>query len=329
MKSWVWPLIAATMLGLAACTPKSGTASTHEPPETSREALKAVRDKLYEDALAKAEASHGDGEPALWKMADDDTTIYFIGTVHLLRPDLDWRSPEIDAAVNAADTLVFETDISSDAAQADMMRFVSKNGMFTDGRQLTSLMDDVEKAELQDALDYLGLPLGAVQPMRPWFAAINLSVVQIQKDGFDPNSGVEQILEKEGTADGKSFAYLETIDEQLGRFANLPDAEQVEFLVSTAESVEEGSEMLDVLVDEWADGDVNGIGVLMSNPDMMGSEAVYDALLKARNDDWVPKIEAMLDKPGTMLVAVGAGHLAGKDSVIEQLRARGHDVSGP
>jgi hypothetical protein len=87
--------------------------------------------------------------------------------------------------------------------------------------------------------------------------------------------------------------------------------------------------VLDTLVSEWVDGDVHGIGLLMSNPDMMGSDDVYDALLKSRNEIWVGKIEAMLEEPGTRLIAVGAGHLAGEDSVIEMLEAKGYEVEGP
>lgn len=109
----------------------------------------------------------------------------------------------------------------------------------------------------------------------------------------------------------------------------MPTDVQVDFLVSSAESIEEGGDVLDTLVSEWVDGDVHGIGLLMSNPDMMGSDDVYDALLKSRNEIWVGKIEAMLEEPGTRLIAVGAGHLAGEDSVIEMLEAKGYEVEGP
>ena len=327
---WGALIVSAGMLALAGCGPKGTIESKPDPsPAAEREARAAERDAQYEAALAAARASHGAGEPAVWTLADDDTTIRLIGTVHLLRPDLAWRSEAVDAAFAEADTLVFEADVSSPEAAGEMMRFVSNHALFTDGRQLTSLLDDAEQAELQHALDYLGLPLGAIQTFRPWYAAVNLSVIQMQKDGFDPEAGVEQVLEREGKAAGKSFAYLESIDQQLGRFAALPDDEQVDFLISSVEAVEEGTEILDVLVEEWEDGDVAGLGVLMSNPEMMGSDAVYDALLKDRNADWVPKIEAMLEDPGTVLIAVGAGHLAGEDSVIEMLRARGHAVAGP
>ena len=293
------------------------------------EAARAEQDAAAEAALAAAKASRGLGEPAVWVLGDADTTLYIMGTVHLLRPELDWRSDEIDAAMNAADTLVFEADVSSREAGAEMMKFVRNEGLFQDGGQLTNLLSDAETIELQAALDYVGLPLGAVQNMRPWFAAVNLSVMQMTKDGFDPNSGVEQVLIAEGNASGKSFAYLETVDEQLGRLARLPDDVQVDFLISSAESIDEGAAMLDALVDEWADGDVKGLGLLLANPDMMGSDEVYDALLKERNETWAPQIAAMLETPGTRLIAVGAGHLAGDDSVIAMLRAEGFEVTGP
>jgi uncharacterized protein YbaP (TraB family) len=292
-------------------------------------AAKAEQDAAAEAALAAAKASRGLGEPAVWVLSDSDTTLYIMGTVHLLRPELDWRSDEIDAAMNAADTLVFEADVSSSEAGAEMMKFVREKGLFQNGGQLTNLLSDAETIELQAALDYVGLPLGAVQNMRPWFAAVNLSVMQMTKDGFDPNSGVEQVLIAEGALAGKSFAYLETVDDQLGRLAGLPNDVQVDFLISSAESIDEGAAMLDALVDEWADGDVTGLGLLLANPDMMGSDEVYDALLKERNETWAPKIAAMLETPGTRLIAVGAGHLAGDDSVIAMLRADGFEVTGP
>jgi uncharacterized protein len=324
-------LAISLILGVALAGPVACKEKAPDPAAIAAqaEAARAEQDAAAAAALAAAKASRGSGEPAVWVLSDADTTLYIMGTVHLLRPELDWRSDEIDAAMNAADTLVFEADVSSPEAGAEMMKFVRNEGLFQDGGQLTNLLSDAETIELQAALDYVGLPLGAVQNMRPWFAAVNLSVMQMTKDGFDPNSGVEQVLIAEGTMAGKSFVYLETVDDQLGRLAGLPDDVQVDFLISSAESIDEGAAMLDALVDEWADGDVNGLGLLLANPDMMGSEEVYDALLKERNETWAPQIAAMLETPGTRLIAVGAGHLAGDDSVIAMLRADGFEVAGP
>ena len=324
----LWLTAAGILLALAGCNRDSSSNESAERPE-DRAALIAAQKAAYGEALAAAQASHGAGQPAMWVLKDEDTTLHIMGTVHLLRPDLDWRSEEIDAALEAADTVVFEADVTSEQAASDMMKFISTKGMFTDGRQLTNLLTDDEKAELETALGKVGLPLGAVQPMKPWWAAVNLSVMQIQKEGFDPNSGVETVLQFEAEQDGKAFAYLETIDQQLGQLAAMSDELQVDFLISSATSIEEGGDVLDALVAEWADGDVNGIGVLMSNPEMTGSDELYDALLVKRNKAWVGQIAAMLDEPGTRLIAVGTGHLAGDDSVIHLLRNEGYEVTGP
>ncbi|MCX7676523.1 MAG: TraB/GumN family protein, partial [Alteraurantiacibacter sp.] len=54
---------------------------------------------------------------------------------------------------------------------------------------------------------------------------------------------------------------------------------------------------------------------------------LYDRLLIQRNANWVRWIERRLEQPGTVFVAVGAGHLAGPGSVQDQLQERGHVVS--
>lgn len=44
--------------------------------------------------------------PALWKLADADTTIYLFGTIHILPKDLPWRTPVLEHAIAASDELV-------------------------------------------------------------------------------------------------------------------------------------------------------------------------------------------------------------------------------
>ena len=119
-----------------------------------------------------------------------------MGTVHLLRPDLDWRTDEINAAIAAADTVVFEADTTSEQAGRELMTFFTSQGLFNDGTQLTSLMTEAEVEVLKEALKEVDLPIEAIQPMRPWYAAINLSVMQMMQEGFDPAAGVETTIER-------------------------------------------------------------------------------------------------------------------------------------
>ncbi|MBI1252936.1 MAG: hypothetical protein GC196_01155 [Hyphomonas sp.] len=330
---------AAALLVLAGCQKQSEKAAPAaevaeaEPaacrrPADSAAAMAAMAQ--YEaEAIAAAEASRGAGQPAMWTLKDEDTTLYILGTVHLLRPDLDWRTPEIDQAIRSADTVVFEADTTSEQAGRDLMKFFTSQGMFTDGTQLTSLLTPEETDQLKLALTELSLPIEAIQPMRPWYAALNLSIMQMTEEGFDPAAGVEMKIEADAKANGAAFEYLETVDQQLGEFAALDNCAQVDFLLMSAEALKQGTDVLDLLVSEWADGDAVGLGALMSSPEAFGSEAAYAALLTNRNARWTPLIAGMLDEPGTRLIAVGAGHLVGQDSVIAMLQAEGYEVTGP
>ena len=334
LKRLIPAALAVSALVFAACQREGGATepvavAEAAPAACERTADPAAMAEAEARAIAAATASRGAGQPAMWTLKDENTTLHILGTVHLLRPDLEWRTPEIGAAIAAADTVVFEADTTSADAGRELMKFFSTQGMFTDGTQLTSLLTEAETAVLTEALTQVGLPLEAVQPMRPWYAALNLSVMQMTAEGFDPASGVEMKIEAEAKEHGAAFDYLETVDQQLGEFARLDNCAQVEFLMMTAASLDEGVEVLDLLVSEWADGDAAGLGALMASPDSFGSQSAYEALLTNRNARWVPLIAGKLEQPGTQLIAVGAGHLVGEDSVIAMLRAEGYEVAGP
>lgn len=331
-------LAAGALIVLGGCEPSktedlaplSGTDSEVAACDaTQRAQLRATRPEIEAKALEAASASRGSGAPALWTMRDEDTTLYFLGTVHLLRPELDWQTPEIEAAIAAADTIVFEADTTSPEAQRELMKFYTTQGFFTDGTQLTSLLSETEIEELEAALETVGLPIEALLPHRPWMAAVNISVKQMLDEGFDPEAGVEQVIEQIALERGADFAFLETVEQQLGGLAGLSHCDQVDFLMATVDGVGEGAGALDLLVNEWVDGDVNGLGLMMANPEMLGSQPIYDVMMTDRNARWLPQITAMLDQPGTTLIAVGAGHLAGEDSVIQMLREEGYMVEGP
>ena len=306
-------------------TPAAETVA-EAPERSSKEDLLAD----FNTALETAQASAGPGSPAMWTLSDDDTTIHLFGTVHLLRPELEWRTEVFDAAFDSADKIVFEVDMTSPEAQRSIATDFLARGMYQDGRTLREVLVDSDEAVISAGFDSIGVPLDAMNTFEPWMASVNLGVMSLVNDGYDPNSGVETVIEAEGRDAGKSFGYLETISQQADAFDLLPEEAQIGMLYESALLLDETPRMLDLLVDEWADGDVAGIGTLVANPDGVGfGDAAYQSLLVDRNQNWVPQIEAMLDESGTVFIAVGAGHLAGPDSVITMLRDKGYTIEGP
>ena len=278
------------------------------------------------EALKVAASTHGPGSPAMWRVADEDTTLYLFGTVHLLKPETEWRTEKFDTAFAEANRLITEIDTDSPEGLAAIQGLMVERGVLTDGSTLSDLLTDEQEVAVSEALESVGVPLAAVDPLQPWFAGLNLSLMQIQQSGYSPTSGVETILTAEAKATGMSFGFLENAEQQLDALAGGSLEEQIEGLVFTAETLDLGTEILGALVDEWADGDLDGLGVIIADPSTIGGDEAYERLLVNRNANWVPQIQAMLETPGTSMIAVGAAHLAGPDSVVNMLKAEGLDV---
>jgi uncharacterized protein YbaP (TraB family) len=329
-------IIAASACALlAACnTDGSGdetSAVVAEGVETSVEAPPVTVEKAdaraeMAKALAAAAATDGPGAPAMWRVADEDTTLYLFGTVHLLKPETEWQTDKFNAAFAEAGHLVTEVDTDSPEGLAAITQLMQQRGVFTDGRTLTGLLDDEQEAVVASALDDIGVPIAALDRLYPWFAGLNMGLIQIQQSGYSPESGVETVLTAQAKEQGMTFGYLETAEQQMNALAGGTLDEQIEGLVFTAQTLDLGPELLGALVDEWADGDVAGLGAIMADPTAIGGEDAYQRLLVDRNENWIPQIVAMLDDPGTSLIAVGAAHLAGPDSVVNMLRAEGLTV---
>ena len=258
--------------------------------------------------------------PALWQVADSDTTIYLFGTVHALPQATTWYDGRIERAFNSADELVTEIDTADAGASAQALQTAS---MLPEGQSLRALMSADDRQKYEAALVGLGLPVEALDRYEPWFAAMNLSLLPVVRAGYDPQSGVEQALG--GRADTKKRAALETVEEQIALFDTLPQEAQLELLDETVEKIDEATSTLNAMVAEWVEGDAVELARLLNAE--LADPVLYERLLTARNANWAGWIENRLQQPGTVFVAVGAGHLAGKGSVQEQLERRGVKVT--
>lgn len=264
----------------------------------------------------------GDG-PALWVVRDEDSTLYLFGSVHVLRPITAWETPRIKAAFEASSDVWME--ISNPDDQAAIVPLIQQHGL-SPQTPLSSLLTADEFADLDAAAQTMGATAAQLDPMRPWLAGLTLSVAPLTKAGYDPKSGVELILKSRAEAAGKPIHGFETIDEQVRILAGLPEAAQVDFLRTTLEDFDEAVTLLDGMVTAWSGGDVDELDRIIVEEMKVDAPAVYDALLVRRNANWTAQIETLLKGSGTTFIVVGAGHLAGADSVQSMLQAKGVDV---
>lgn len=262
--------------------------------------------------------------PALWQVSDPDTNIYLFGTIHLLPKGYQWRTRALDQAIASSDTLVVETIIDP-ANPQPLVQELMRLGYANDLPPLASRISPEKRPQLEAAIAKTGLPRAAFDKMRTWAAAFTLLGVQYKELGIQGESGVEENLRNAFLAAGKPIGQLETNGEQLGFFNDLPEHAERELLESAIDTPAQAKEDFSKMLRGWATGDVSAIanafhGELVDSPELL------DALITRRNANWSRWVEQRLAAPGTVFLAVGAGHLAGPGSLQDLLESRGYRV---
>lgn len=262
-------------------------------------------------------------QPAFWAVKDADSTIYLLGTVHLLKPDTQWRTPQLDAAIAEAKELWLELASTNPEKMAgEMMPLIAQYGL-SPTRRLSADLSADEMKTLDEAAKLSGLTGAQLDMFRPWFAALTISTSAMTHAGYDPMSGVDSKIEGIFGERGITPKGLETAEQQIKVFAGMSREDELDYLRQTIEDYREASVELDKMVTHWATGDIAAMEEMFVT-EMKDEDAdLYAALLTNRNANWVVEIENLLKGSGTTFIAVGAGHLIGPDSVIAMLDAKG------
>lgn len=262
--------------------------------------------------------------PALWAVSDADTTIYLFGTIHLLPSGLKWRTPKIDQAMAKSQELVVET-IVDEKNPAKLLSAMASLGF--NAPNLPPVAERVpaaKRAALAEAIKKTGLPPQAFDRMKTWAVAINLLGLKFRE--LSLGRGVEPVLRDDFTAQNKPIGELESNLEQLSYFDRLPESAQRNLLEGAIEDSSSMKREFGAMLDAWTRGDVKQISRTFDS-DLATVPAMRDALIRQRNANWARWIEQRMSQPGTIMIAVGAGHLAGSQSVVEALKKDGFKVT--
>jgi uncharacterized protein YbaP (TraB family) len=274
-------------------------------------------------AAVQEQAAPAPMRPALFVARDADSTLYLFGTVHIRRPGSEWGGPNAQEALAEADEVWTEMEIA-DATESEVQALVLSRGMAPADRPLSSWLNKEERAQLNAAVERLGASPAMFERMRPWLAAMTLSVMPMLQQGYDPEAGADRaIIGAAGQARQRAF---ETAAQQVGFFADLSDTAQREYLMDTVNSVDEDAEGIDALSGAWERGDLDQLETLVLNDFRQSYPELFQVIFTQRNHAWTDTLMQELDGAGVDFVAVGAGHLLGEDGLVELLRARGVSV---
>ena len=262
-----------------------------------------------------------DADPAMFVVHDTDTTIYLFGTFHALDGKSDWFNDEVKAAFDASGELVMEAVLPE--SFASLQPLIARYAIDPQGRTLPSRLDARTYRALQEALAGAGLPPTAFDRYEPWYAALALAVLGTQRLGLGGEAGPETVLTAAANARHIPIGELEGFELQLRMLDEMPEAMQLAQLAETIAQNEEIPAKLAPMLAAWSAGDVERLAALMNEEEDESDRRLHALLFTTRNANWARWIEERMARPGTVFIAVGAGHLAGPDSVQSALAARG------
>ncbi|MDP5029598.1 TraB/GumN family protein [Paraglaciecola sp.] len=261
---------------------------------------------------------------SVWKVSNDKHTVYVGGTIHILSPE-DYPLPsEYDVAYDAADKVVFETDmvaVNSIEFQQKMMAQM----VYADGTTLDKVLNADTYAKLKQHMAERNVPIEAMETLKPSLIAVTLSIMELQALGFT-SEGVDQFYANKSQADGKPQAWFETPDEQISFLVNLGKDDESGMIDYAIRDIKKLPETINDLRDSWRSGDMQAMADVSIDDFKADYPQIYQDLLVDRNNNWFPKIEAMLNDEPVEFILVGGLHLAGPDSVLAKLAAKGYKI---
>jgi uncharacterized protein YbaP (TraB family) len=262
----------------------------------------------------------------LWKVEDaKGASAYLLGSLHVLTADAYPLPAPIDKAFAEAKTLVEEVDLDEMNDPSQMMAALSK-AMLTGGQTLDQLIAADTYAEVKKRAETYGMPMMALQRMKPWLVAVTLMAPTLQSAGFTPELGIDRHYFDRAKEKGLKREALETLAYQLDRFDQMPIALQEDLLKATIEDLDIQVSGVKDMVRAWLSGDVGTIEKLTLTA-FLESPELYRRLLLERNHNWMPHVERCLSENAGCFVVVGAAHLVGKDGLPALLAKKGYKVT--
>jgi uncharacterized protein YbaP (TraB family) len=269
-------------------------------------------------------SSQGFSETSLWRVSKGAHTLFIGGTVHVLRKS-DYPLPTaFDDAYHQSSKLVFETDIAATEDPAFGQQMLQRL-MYADGRSLKDGLTPAVYRQLETFCTERGVPIVMFQQMRPPAAVVTLMMLELKRLGIS-DAGVDSHYFQRARAEHKTLGELETTAEQLDFLARLGKGREDDFVRYSLKDMQQLETVMRELTEAWRQGDQAKMARLSLDDMRKEFPSMYQQLLVSRNKRWLPRIEAMLNDPGTEMVLVGALHLVGDDGVLQMLRKRGYQI---
>jgi uncharacterized protein YbaP (TraB family) len=274
--------------------------------------------------VAAQNASQAPVKSCLWKVVSKESTVYLLGSVHLLKPDAYPLSRTIEQAFDDATRIALEVNMDS-LDSPDAQRMIMTKALLPEGNKLNDVVSPATYRVVQQKVQALGLDIQVLTRMKPWFLSLSLVAMKMQQLGYDPQHGVDRHYFERARKAKKEVLGLETAEFQIDLLDSLSGKAQEESLLQTIKELDQVETEFEQIVSAWAAGQEKQLSETLLKsfkeyPD------IYAKLITERNRNWLPKIESFFRNGHKTLVIVGAAHLVGREGVLDLLRQKGYSI---
>lgn len=263
--------------------------------------------------------------PALWKAEEGQSTVYFLGTIHLMTEDVQWYEGAVEEAFRSSKTLIVEVN-PSELSRKEQVAIIRELAILPSGKKLSDIISEKQMGSLEELLQPAGVSKPVIQQWRPWYAGLTATGLAARQAGFHSKYGVDVQLLKKARKQGMEIRQLETFREQLEIFSQLDRDEALYFLRDSLEKQDEMQELFERLKKSWLRADLADLQEVLLDS-MEENPSFYETIYVERNTRWLPEIKKLFEQPGTYFVALGTGHLIGEDGIIARLKKKEISVS--
>lgn len=287
-------------------------------------------------ATSKKNEAQPENKHFFWKVSDENSSVWVLGSIHLADSTLYPLAPVIDSAFAHAEELAVELNMNDDEVVKEVGEQSAARGTLAEGT-----LRDVLPQDMWNVVDSLcsawNVPIDMIEKMRPWFAAMTLSSYAFMQAGLNPEYGIDYVLLDRAAMDGKAIVGLETAEEQVSALADTTESDSagVYYLRTTLNEIFEFETLVSNLMRAWKTGDDDMLRSLLdkdadedSLPENQKFKEEFEQRIYVnRNAKMADSIASFLREDRNVFVVVGVAHLAlEKDNVIDALRKRGFKI---
>lgn len=261
---------------------------------------------------------------SVWKISTETKHLYLGGTIHMLSAS-DYPLPSAyDQAYSVADKVVFETDIAA-LNQPYFQRKLQDTITYSDDTKIHHILNKPTYLNLFQYLQSRNITSESIEHFTPSGLSLLLSMQELKQLGMN-QIGVDAFYAEKAKQDQKAQAWLESPDEQLRILSSLNQIDPNDLINYTLEDINGMADSLQALKLSWRNGQLDGLAKQQLNELQQSYPAIYHTLIAERNQNWLPKIEQLINTAEIEFIMVGALHLAGPDSLLQSLKSKGYRI---